>query len=61
MGNGQGYYDRLLGRVRPDAPLIALAYECQLFAELAVSPHDVYMDKVVTENAVYAGRGRRGR
>ena len=61
MGNGQGYYDRLLDRVRPDAPLIALAYECQLFAELAVSPHDVYMDKVVTETAVYAGRGRRGR
>ena len=61
MGNGQGYYDRLLDRVRPDAPLIALAYECQLFPELAVSPHDVYMDKVVTEKAVYAGRGRRGR
>ena len=61
MGNGQGYYDRLLDRVRPDAALVALAYECQLFAELAVSPHDVYMDKVVTENAVYAGRGRRGR
>jgi 5-formyltetrahydrofolate cyclo-ligase len=61
MGNGQGYYDRLLDRVRPDAPLIALAYECQLFPELAVSPHDVYMDKVVTEKAVYAGRGRHGR
>ena len=61
MGNGQGYYDRLLDRVRPDASLVALAYECQLFPELAVSPHDVYMDKVVTEKAVYAGRGRRGR
>jgi 5-formyltetrahydrofolate cyclo-ligase len=51
----------LLDRVRPEAPLIALAYECQLFPELAVSPHDVYMDKVVTERAVYPGRGRRGR
>jgi 5-formyltetrahydrofolate cyclo-ligase len=58
MGNGQGYYDRLLNRVRPDAPLVALAYECQLFPELAVSPHDVYMDKVITENGVYQGRGR---
>jgi len=58
MGNGQGYYDRLLDRVRADAPLIALAYECQLFPELAVSPHDVYMDKVITEKAVYHGRGR---
>ena len=58
MGNGQGYYDRLLDRVRPEAPLIALAYECQLFARLAVSPHDVYMDKVITEKAIYEGRGR---
>jgi 5-formyltetrahydrofolate cyclo-ligase len=59
MGNGQGYYDRLLDRVRPEAPLIALAYECQLFPQLAVSPHDVYMDKVITEKAIYQGRGRR--
>ena len=58
MGNGQGYYDRLLDRVRPEAPLIALAYECQLFPQLAVSPHDVYMDKVITEKAIYQGRGR---
>jgi 5-formyltetrahydrofolate cyclo-ligase len=61
IGNGEGYYDRLLDCVRPEAPLIALAYECQIFPELAVSPHDVYMDKVITENAVYEGRGRRAR
>lgn len=59
MGNGQGYYDRLLARVRPDCPLIALCYECQLFDDLVVGPHDVFMDKVVTERAVYEGRGRR--
>jgi 5-formyltetrahydrofolate cyclo-ligase len=58
MGNGQGYYDRLLKRVRSDAPLVALAYECQLFPELPVGPHDVFMDKVITEHAVYLGRGR---
>jgi 5-formyltetrahydrofolate cyclo-ligase len=61
MGNGQGYYDRLLHQVRPDAPLIAMAYECQMFPELAVGPQDVYMDKVVTEKAVYEGRGRMSR
>jgi 5-formyltetrahydrofolate cyclo-ligase len=61
MGNGQGYYDRLLDRVRPEAPLIALAYECQLFPQLAVSTHDVYMDKVVTEKAAYQGHGRNAR
>ncbi len=58
MGNGQGYYDRLLEKVRPDAPLIALGYESQLFDNVLVAPHDVYMDKVVTEAAVYEGKGR---
>jgi 5-formyltetrahydrofolate cyclo-ligase len=58
MGNGQGYYDRLLARVRPDCNLVALGYESQMFDDLIVSPHDVFMDKVVTERAVYEGRGR---
>lgn len=61
MGNGQGYYDRLLHQVRLDAPLVALAFECQIFPELPVGPHDISMDKVVTEQAVYRGRGRGGR
>ncbi len=58
MGNGQGYYDRLLEKARPDCPLIALCYESQLFDEILVAPHDVYMDKVITEDAVYDGIGR---
>jgi 5-formyltetrahydrofolate cyclo-ligase len=61
MGNGQGYYDRLLAQVRPDAPLVALAFESQMFPDLIVGAHDIYMDKVVTEKTVYAGRGRRAR
>jgi 5-formyltetrahydrofolate cyclo-ligase len=59
MGNGQGYYDRLLESVRPDCPLVALCYECQLFDNLVVDAHDVFMDKVVTERAIYNGCGRR--
>jgi 5-formyltetrahydrofolate cyclo-ligase len=61
MGNGQGYYDRLLESVRPDCPLVGLCFESQLFDNLIVSPHDVFMDKVVTERAVYEGRGRRSK
>jgi 5-formyltetrahydrofolate cyclo-ligase len=53
MGNGQGYYDRLLANVRPDCTLIGLCYECQLFDDLIVSPHDVFMHKVVSESAIY--------
>ena len=53
MGNGQGYYDRTMEKVRPDCFLIALCYESQLFDNILVAPHDVYMDKVVTEKEVY--------
>lgn len=60
MGNGQGYYDRLLEKVRPDCSLIALCYESQLFDDIPVAPHDVLMDKVVTEAAVYDCEGRNG-
>lgn len=59
MGHGKGYYDRLLEGARPDAPLVALAFECQLFPEVPVQEHDVFMDKIITEKAVYEGRGRQ--
>lgn len=57
-GHGKGYYDKLLQHARNDAPLVALAFECQLFPEIPMQSHDVFMDKVVTEAAVYEGRGR---
>ena len=60
MGNGQGYYDRLLMEVRADCPLVAVCYESQLFDDLVVGAHDVFMDRIVTEKAAYAGRGRSG-
>jgi len=60
MGHGKGYYDKLLEHARPDTPLIALAFECQLFEEIPTQAHDVFMDKIITEAAVYEGRGRQG-
>lgn len=57
-GHGKGYYDKLLQHARLDAPLVALSFECQLFDEIPCEHHDIYMDKVVTEDAVYVGRGR---
>ncbi|HND52954.1 MAG TPA: 5-formyltetrahydrofolate cyclo-ligase [Pirellulaceae bacterium] len=59
-GHGKGYYDKLLEHARPDTPLVALAFECQMFEEVPVAEHDVYMDKVITELAVYEGKGRKG-
>lgn len=58
MGHGKGYYDKLLENARPDTPLVALAFECQLFPEIPTQAHDVYMDKIITENEIIAGRGR---
>jgi 5-formyltetrahydrofolate cyclo-ligase len=58
MGNGKGYYDKLLENVRRECALIAPAYECQLFPEIIVGPHDIFMDKVITEKTVYPGKGR---
>ena len=57
-GHGNGYYDKLLQHARPDAPLIALAFDCQIFPEVPVKQHDVFMDKVITETAIHLGRGR---
>jgi 5-formyltetrahydrofolate cyclo-ligase len=58
MGHGKGYYDKLLEHARPDAPLVALAFECQLFADIPTQEHDIFMDKIITEKTVYAGKGR---
>jgi 5-formyltetrahydrofolate cyclo-ligase len=50
LGYGKGYYDRLLrGNA---APLIALAFEEQVFEGLPSEPHDVRMDIVVTEKRI---------
>lgn len=60
MGQGKGYYDRLLARARPDAPLVAMGFDCQIFEEIPAAPHDVFMDFVLTETRTIAGKGRAG-
>ena len=60
MGHGKGYYDKLLQHARPDAPLVALAFECQLFPEIPTDVHDIFMDMIITEKAIYPGKGRAG-
>lgn len=60
-GHGKGYYDKLLENAKPETPLVALAFECQMFDEIPMQTHDIFMDKVVTEARVYDGIGRTGR
>jgi 5-formyltetrahydrofolate cyclo-ligase len=59
MGQGKGYYDRLLANARPDAPLVGLAFDCQIFDEIPVASHDVFMDMVLTESRTITGKGRK--
>jgi 5-formyltetrahydrofolate cyclo-ligase len=59
MGQGKGYYDRLLATARPDAPLVAIAFDCQIFEEIPVDAHDVFMDLVLTETRAIPGKGRK--
>jgi 5-formyltetrahydrofolate cyclo-ligase len=56
LGQGKGYYDRFLPRVRPDALRVALAFECQVLPEVPMLPQDVRVDKIITEKAVYSSR-----
>jgi len=58
LGNGGGYYDRLLQQVRADTALHAVCFECQLLPEIIMDEHDIYMNKIITEKDVYTGKGR---
>jgi len=49
LGNGAGYYDRLLKSIRADAVLIGVCFESQLVEQVAMDAHDVAMDIVMTE------------
>jgi 5-formyltetrahydrofolate cyclo-ligase len=57
IGRGKGYYDRLLRRTRPDALRVGVAFQCQIFPGVPMQEHDVFMDKVITEDTVYEGTG----
>ncbi|MGY6276542.1 5-formyltetrahydrofolate cyclo-ligase [Methylomonas sp. MgM2] len=56
LGNGAGYFDRLLRRVRPDTVLAGVCYQSQILPLVPMESHDVHMDVVITEQAIYPGR-----
>ena len=58
LGNGAGYYDRLMQTLKPHTVLIGVAYEAQLLEQVEMQAHDVFLDLVITEKAVYIGNGR---
>ena len=48
LGRGGGSYDRALGRVAPDAPVVALLFDGELRAQLPRGPLDVPVTGAVT-------------
>jgi 5-formyltetrahydrofolate cyclo-ligase len=54
LGNGAGYYDRLLSQVRTDALRVGVCYESQIVSKVVRQAHDVLMHRVITEEAIYS-------
>lgn len=55
LGNGAGYYDRLLSQLSDKTVLVGVGYQSQIFPEVIMQSHDVYLDYVLTEQALYSG------
>lgn len=49
MGRGRGYYDRYLSQPGVRAVKVGVCFAHQLVVSLPVEPHDVTMDRVVTD------------
>ena len=61
LGNGAGYYDRLLAGTGASGTrplLVGLGFECQRLAQLTTAPHDIPLDAVVSERGVQFFRER---
>ena len=52
LGQGGGWYDRFLSRVRADCITIGVCFAEQILDMLPVEAHDVTMDHVVTDRGV---------
>ncbi len=59
LGRGSGYYDRYIPLLRPDALLIGLCFDEQLFDEIPANRHDKPVDVVVTPTRIIATARRR--
>lgn len=57
IGYGGGYYDRLLPRVKGLRPIVALAFQEQIFERIPASEHDVAMDMVITDQGILRHHG----
>ena len=52
LGYGTGWYDKFSRRLKPDAELIGLAFECQIVESVPNHPHDIHVHTIITEKRV---------
>ncbi|MCH9699669.1 MAG: 5-formyltetrahydrofolate cyclo-ligase [Gammaproteobacteria bacterium] len=53
LGNGKGYYDRLLGSLASNTTTIGVAYDAQVMDSIPMGLRDRHVDMLVTESNVY--------
>lgn len=53
LGMGKGYYDRFLEQIRSHSTFIAPAFDLQITNYIPTEKHDLPVDMVVTEKAIY--------
>jgi 5-formyltetrahydrofolate cyclo-ligase len=58
LGRGQGYYDRFLARMRPNATSIGLAFDLQMTDSVPTDRLDRAVDIVVTDRRVTWASGK---
>ncbi|MFZ3123354.1 MAG: 5-formyltetrahydrofolate cyclo-ligase [Thermodesulfovibrionales bacterium] len=58
LGYGAGFYDRLLAEIKNKIPIIAPTYEEQIVENIPSEPHDVRVDKIVTDRRVIECEGK---
>ncbi|MCD7710627.1 MAG: 5-formyltetrahydrofolate cyclo-ligase [Porphyromonadaceae bacterium] len=51
LGRGKGFYDKLL--VKISAPLIGVAYDCQIVDDIPTLPHDIPMSLIISKNTLF--------
>lgn len=52
LGMGAGFYDAYMARA-VNAKRVALAYSCQLVADIPMEAHDELVNKIITEQGIY--------
>lgn len=52
LGYGAGFYDRLLSETKRRIPVFAPAYEEQIVEKIPAEPHDIKVDKIITDKRI---------